>query len=66
MLVRLLSHEDKVGVGTVLVRLSSHENKIRVSGGVVLSRTLVSDSFFKPYHLVKNKFKILTQNESKF
>ena len=44
MLVRLLSHEDKVGVGTVLVRLSLHEDKVGVGGGVVLLRTLVGGS----------------------
>ena len=44
MLVRLLSHEDKVGVGIVLVRLSSREGKAGVCGGVVLSRTFIGGS----------------------
>ena len=44
MLVRLLSHEDKVGVGTMLVRLSSHESKVGISSGVVLLRILIGDS----------------------
>ena len=51
MLVRLLSHEDKVRVGTMLVRLSSCECKV---GGLIkdISRWLF---FFKSYRLVKEK-----------
>ena len=41
MLVKLLLHEDEVGVGTVLVRLSLCEDKVGVGGDVVLSRTSV-------------------------